>query len=211
MDSAEKQSSPSPGQADGHPGRPVSAGHPSSSAASSGRSDLVLRLIAIERLARGVLLLVVGAVLAAHTHTNWSARLRDWANDLGLDPSHHVVVSRLINRAAALTPHQLLAIGLAGAGYGGLELIEGVGLWRRRRWAEYLTVIATAAFVPLDVWELVHRPSLLKAGGLVVNLLVVAYLIVMIRRRARGDGTDRVSSPVGPGLASGSPESSGVD
>ena len=155
-------------------------------APSSGRSDIVLRLIAIERLARGLLLLAVGAVLSVRTHTNWAARLRNWANDLGLDPYRHVVVARLINRAAALTPRQLLVIGVGAMAYGALELVEGAGLWHRRRWAEYLTVIATAIFIPLEVWELAHRPSLLKAGGLVVNLLVVAYLIVMLRRRARG-------------------------
>ena len=157
-----------------------------SPATSNGRSDIVLRLIAIERLARGLLLFAVGAVLSVQTHANWATRLRDWANDLGLDPSRHVVVGRLINRAAALTPRQLLVIGVGAMAYGALELVEGAGLWRRRHWAEYLTVIATAMFIPLEVWELVHRPSLLKAGGLVVNLLVVAYLIVMLERRARG-------------------------
>jgi uncharacterized membrane protein (DUF2068 family) len=161
-----------------------------SPARSGGRSDIVMRLIAVERLARGLVLLAVGAVLALRTHTDWAARLRDWARDLGLDPSRHVVVARLINRAAALTPHQLLVIGIGAMAYGALALVEGAGLWRRRRWAEYLTVIATAVFVPLEVWELAHRPSLLKAGGLVVNLLVVAYLIVMLRRRARSGVAD---------------------
>jgi hypothetical protein len=89
-----------------------------SSAPFSGRSDIVLRLIAIERLARGLLLLAVGAVLSVHTHTNWAARLRDWANELGLDPSRHVVVARLISRAATLTPRQLLVIGVGAMAFG---------------------------------------------------------------------------------------------
>jgi uncharacterized membrane protein (DUF2068 family) len=165
-------------------------GTSSSSVTRDRRSDLVIRLIAIERLARGVLLVAVGAVLSADTRIDWATRLRDWADDLGLDPSRHVVVARLIDRAAALTPHQLLAIGLVALAYGGLEIVEGVGLWMRRRWAEYLTVIATALFIPLEIWELAHRPSVLKAGGLVINVLVVAYLIVMLRRRARRDQMD---------------------
>ena len=172
-------------------------GTKSSSVAVGGRSDLVIRLIAVERLARGLILVAVGAVLSVDAHADWSTRLRDWANDLGLDPSRHVFVARVIDRASALTPHQLLVIGLVALAYGGLEIVEGVGLWTRRRWAEYLTVIATAVFVPLEVWELAHRPTVLKAGGLVVNLLVVAYLIVMIRRRSRRDATERPSSMSG--------------
>jgi uncharacterized membrane protein (DUF2068 family) len=157
----------------------------SKSATTHGRSDLVLRVIAVERLARGLVLLVVGGILSAHTHTDWSSRLRDWATDLGLDPSRHVVVAHLITRAGALTPHQLLAIGIGAMAYGGLELVEGAGLWIRKRWAEYLTIIATAAFVPLEVWELARHPTPLKLGGLVVNLLIVAYLIWNLRRHAR--------------------------
>ncbi len=168
-------------------------GTTSSSVTLDRRSDLVIRLIAIERLARGVLLVSVGAVLSADTRIDWATRLRDWANDLGLDPSRHVLVARLIDRAAALTPHQLLVIGLVALAYGGLEIVEGVGLWMRRRWAEYLTVIATSLFIPLEIWELAHRPSVLKAGGLAINLLVVAYLIVMLRRRAQRDSMDRLA------------------
>jgi uncharacterized membrane protein (DUF2068 family) len=149
------------------------------------RGDVVVRLIAIERCLRGLVILVVGIVLAGRTHTDWASHLRDWADDLGLDPSRQVVVGRLINRVAALTPRQLLLIGLVAAGYGALELVEGVGLWRRYRWAEYLTVVATAVFIPVEVWEIIHRPSLLKIGGLLVNVAIVVYLTLMIRRRSR--------------------------
>ena len=49
--------------------------------------------------------------------------------------------------------------------------------------AEYLTIIATSLLVPLEVYELVHRPSFLKAGGLIVNLLIVGYLVYALRQR----------------------------
>lgn len=175
-----------------------SDGHQSGPQVPGVRRDIGLRVIAVERAARGLVLLAVGGILAANTHTDWGSRLRGWADDLGLDPSRHVLVARLINRAAALTPHQLLVIGTGAMAYGALELIEGAGLWRGTRWAEYLTVIATAIFVPFEIWELTHRPSLLKAGGLVINLAVVAYLIVMIRRRARAHDArhpSRASAP----------------
>ena len=143
---------------------------------------MVLRLIAIERLARGLVLAGAGAVLVTHSHTNWASHLRDWAGDFGLDPSRHVVASA-INRVAALSPHSIVMLGAGAIGYGVLEVVEGVGLWRRRRWAEYLTVFATSLFVPLEIWELTRKVTLFKVGGLVVNLVIVAYLIWTLRRQ----------------------------
>jgi uncharacterized membrane protein (DUF2068 family) len=150
--------------------------------AAGGRQLSVLRLIAVERLARGLVLLVAGAVLVTHSHTSWASHLRDWAGDLGLDPSRHVV-SSAINRVAALSPHTLMMLGAGAIGYGILEIVEGVGLLRQRRWAEYLTVFATCLFVPLEVWELARHATLLKVGGLVINLVIVGYLVWILRRR----------------------------
>src|SRR5262249_42009678 len=73
--------------------------------------------------------------------------------------------------------------GIAAIGYGVLELVEGYGLWRRFRWAEWLTVIATSLLIPVELYELVHRPSALKAAGLAVNVLIVLYPLRVVRRR----------------------------
>ena len=64
----------------------------------------------------------------------------------------------------------------------GLFVVEGMGLWRQKRWAEYLTVIATASFVPLEVYELVKDVTLPRIAALLANLLVVAYLVGVLRR-----------------------------
>ena len=72
---------------------------------------------------------------------------------------------------------------LAAIGYGTLELVEGVGLWLDQLWAEYLTVIATSLFIPFELYELVIRPSLGKAGGILINVLIVLYLARALRRR----------------------------
>ncbi len=69
--------------------------------------------------------------------------------------------------------------------HGLLEVIEGVGLWLRQRWAEWLTVIATSLLVPFEIYELIHRPSPMKAAGLTVNVLIVVYLVRVVRRHER--------------------------
>jgi uncharacterized membrane protein (DUF2068 family) len=68
-------------------------------------------------------------------------------------------------------------IGIAAIAYGLLECVEGVGLALRRRWAEYLVVLATGAFLPLEVSEVLHRPTALKVGALIVNIAIVVYLV----------------------------------
>ena len=60
--------------------------------------------------------------------------------------------------------------------YAALEATEGVGLAMRRRWAEYLTVIATGVLIPYEAYEVVARPTLFKVGALLLNLAVVGYL-----------------------------------
>lgn len=72
------------------------------------------------------------------------------------------------------------SVRLAGVGllaYGVLQVIEGVGLWGGWRWAEYLAVVATSAFIPLEIYELVNEPTALKLSALVVNVVVVIYLV----------------------------------
>ena len=72
-------------------------------------------------------------------------------------------------------PVRLAGLGLLA--YGVVQVVEGVGLWGGWRWAEYLAVVATSAFIPLEVYELVEGPTPLKLSALVVNVLVVIYLV----------------------------------
>jgi uncharacterized membrane protein (DUF2068 family) len=101
---------------------------------------------------------------------------------LELDPRSGFL-HRIVEHLHRLTSSEVKIIGVAALGYGVLELVEGVGLWLDRLWAEYLTVIATSLLVPLEIYELVRKPSLLKAGGIVVNVLIVLYLARRLRKR----------------------------
>lgn len=83
----------------------------------------------------------------------------------------------LLNRLMNLTPGKEAAIAVGAILYGALEAFEGVGLLLRRRWAEYLVLVATAVFLPLEIEELIRKPTVFKAGALLVNLLIIGYLI----------------------------------
>ena len=145
------------------------------------RRARLLPWIAAERAVRGVALLAVGAVVLARLHADWGGAVRWLSVHAGLNPTGRLV-SHTIERAHRLRVSQLVAIGVVSVAYGVLELVEGIGLWMRRRWAEYLTVVATSLLVPLEIYELAHHATLLKVGGLVANLLIVAYLVRVLRR-----------------------------
>ncbi len=151
-------------------------------AADPPRSRRVLRLIALERIVRGLLLLAAGIYLLSHVGTDFGKTADRVMRAVELDPRrpllHHIVVY-----LHHLHASEVRIVGIGALGYGVLELVEGTGLWLDQLWAEYLTVIATSLLVPLEVYELVRKPTLLKAIGIVVNVLIVLYLARRLRGR----------------------------
>ncbi len=154
-------------------------------AADPPRRRRVLRLIAIERTVRGLLLLAAGVYLFFHLHTDFGAKADSAIRAIELDPRrpflHHIVTYLHHLHASDL---RIVAFGALG--YGALELTEGIGLWLDQLWAEYLTVVATSLLVPVEIYELIRNPTVWKAGGLVVNIAIVAYLVYgLLKRRSR--------------------------
>jgi uncharacterized membrane protein (DUF2068 family) len=75
-----------------------------------------------------------------------------------------------------ISPSHLYDIGFLLVAYATLEAVEGVGLWLGKRWAEYLTFFATAAFIPLEVYEFTTAFGWFKLVTFLVNVAVVVYL-----------------------------------
>lgn len=88
----------------------------------------------------------------------------------------------------------LLVVGTAL--YALLFAIEGIGLWLERAWAEYLSLVATAAFLPIELYELLKQSSLIKGGVLVLNFAIVLYLASRVRHRRAGQETPPTSHRV---------------
>lgn len=148
------------------------------------RSARFLKLIAVERLVRGVVLFVAGIYLLFHTGTDIARLAYHVARAFGLDPTRPWL-RHSVDKLGRLGHHEVQVFGAAAIAYGVLETVEGVGLYLHKRWAEWLTVIATSLLVPLELYELVHKPSALKAGGLALNVVIVLYLIRVVRRHER--------------------------
>jgi uncharacterized membrane protein (DUF2068 family) len=148
------------------------------------RDKFVLRLIAIDR---AVHFLVLGALaVLIFVFASHRGGLKNLVNRIdeafyGAPTSSHVHHSHGLfhdlERLVTLNVNTLRLIGLAAAVYAVLEGAEAIGLWFQRRWAEYLTFIATAAFLPFEVYELSRTVTVLKVLALIVNLAIVAYLL----------------------------------
>lgn len=142
----------------------------------------LLPVFAVERTLRAVVLIGVGLILVTHAHADWADVGRRVAERAGLDPSRNET-GRLIAGLGGFGPRRALRDGLIAVGYGVLEGVEGYGLFRRRIWGEYLTIVSTALLLIPEVQELLKHPTGLKVAGLVLNAVIVLYLMVRLLRR----------------------------
>ena len=146
------------------------------------QSHRTLRLIAIFKLLKAAGLLLVACAAFGFVHTPYLDELADWVAQLPIQNGHGYLV-RAMDALLELGPRKLLAIGAATCLYASLFAIEGWGLWRGKRWAEYLTVIATASLIPLELWEIFHHFTWLKVTVLAINIGIVVYLLVLLREK----------------------------
>jgi uncharacterized membrane protein (DUF2068 family) len=95
------------------------------------------------------------------------------------------LINAALGSLSGLSAQRLEELSLGTFVYAAVFATEGVGLLLRKHWAEYLTTLVTASFIPFELYELGHKPSWLKLGGLLLNLLIVLYLAQRLWRRRR--------------------------
>ena len=143
-----------------------------------GEHDAFIKVIIVERIVKSTVLVALAISLLVAGRNGWLDTWADYAeNQLNLDVGHSILMLlllRLLAYVGAISHITLIAI--SAMVYAALEATEGIGLAFRRRWAEYLTVIATGVLIPFEVYEVFHRPTLFKVGALLLNLAVVGYL-----------------------------------
>jgi uncharacterized membrane protein (DUF2068 family) len=150
----------------------------------------MLRMIALYKLLK-VLLLLLAAYGELRLHdATLSAKLVTWvqARPSGLERD---VVTWVLQLLSGMDESKIHALRLLTFTYAAVFAVEGVGLWMQKRWAEWLTTIITASLIPLEVWELLHRPNLGKAAVVIANVAIAAYLFWHVRAKGRRDSAAR--------------------
>jgi uncharacterized membrane protein (DUF2068 family) len=142
--------------------------------------DGLIRLIATFKLLKAGLLIALSIGLFKLLHKDVGDVLEHWCEALRLDPGNRFV-DLALEKAARVSPEHIKKLGLGSFLYAGLFLAEGTGLWLQKRWAEWLTVIITSSFVPVELYEIYRHSSYVKMVVLALNLAIVVYLIYHMR------------------------------
>ncbi|MCU1664586.1 MAG: hypothetical protein JWR58_4651 [Pseudonocardia sp.] len=167
------------------------------------RDRYVLRLIALDRLVHFLVLGVLAAAVflfaadrAALSQTFYRVLDAVQGGVGGPNGQNGGGILGELQKAFAAKPSTLWIVGLVLAGYALLEGVEAIGLWRTKRWAEYLTFIATTLLLIPEIYELTGAITITKIVTLIINLVVVGYLLFAkrlfgLRGGGRAETADR--------------------
>jgi uncharacterized membrane protein (DUF2068 family) len=144
-----------------------------------------LRTIAVFEAAKGVIVLAasLGGLSLLRVDLHHLAVVL--IEHIGLRPDEHYPAI-VLHYSDVLANTNLRSLVLLAAAYVVLRFGEAYGLWYQRAWGQWLGALSGGLYVPFELWHLVHRPSLLGAVVLVVNLLVVGFLAYVLWRERRG-------------------------
>src|ERR1044071_2867658 len=147
------------------------------------RRHRYLKLIALFKIAKGVLLLVLGvSLLFLNARTRWMYALSSWTADEILLEHSKAVAYLLHKLQAVLAGGTLRATGFLALFYTAILFTEGIGVYMQQRWAELLMIFATAALIPLEVRHIWHHPGVVGALILLANCFIVWFLYREIGR-----------------------------
>jgi uncharacterized membrane protein (DUF2068 family) len=148
-----------------------------------------LRVVALFEALKGTLALLAAGGLFYSIPRDFRHVAEELVGRLHLNAgkSYPNVFNRIIEDT---TNAQLWMIGALVLVYAVVRFSEAYGLWRERRWAEWLAALSGGVYVPVEIYELTRGVSWIKLVALALNLCVVAYMCYVLRRT-------RTSSPPG--------------
>ncbi len=148
-----------------------------------------LRPIAVFEAFKGAIVLIAGCGLLGFLDRDNEVFAEQLIRHLHLDPAQHYA-QLFIMTMAQQTDSQLMALAGFAAIYAAVRFTEAYGLWYERRWAEWLAALSGGVYLPIEIYEIVHRATWIKCAALMLNVIVVAYMVWLLsqtqRRRAAG-------------------------
>jgi uncharacterized membrane protein (DUF2068 family) len=143
-----------------------------------------LATIAIYKFVKATLSLLSAILAWRLMNPHVEEALRSWAETLPVGFSEHLVREALAQMSGIPT-FRWRQLGLVSLVYASVFTVEGIGLWRERRWAEYLTIVTSSLLLPFEFIAVVNRLTVVRTGVLLANAVIVAYLIVVTTRHRR--------------------------
>ncbi len=143
-----------------------------------------LYLIGCYKLFEGCALVLLGFGVLRMLHRDIQPLLLHWVHVLRVDPDNRYI-HRLLEKAFSVNPRQLRELSVGTFLYAILRFLEGFGLILRKRWGEYLTVVATGVFIPLEIYEIYRHLTWMRLAVFAINVATLWYLIFALRRGRR--------------------------
>jgi len=138
----------------------------------------VLRAVATLELAKGGIVLLAGCGVISMVHRDAWDVAESLLRFLHVSSDHHYA-QVFLNLADRVNDLNLWAVAAFAAIYSTLRFIEAYGLWKARVWAEWFALISGAVYLPFEVFELVRKPTPIRAAILLINLAVVLYMLYL--------------------------------
>jgi uncharacterized membrane protein (DUF2068 family) len=160
------------------------------------RHNRWLILIAAFKLAQAALFIAIGVGALRLVGKDLSDLLTRLADHLRFNPESKLV-NFVLDRASIVDDRMLRRIGAVGFIYAALDLAEGIGLYLEKVWGEYLTLIITGSFLPLEVYELSRRITWVRSGLFAINIMVFIYLLKVVIERGRERQANQHGGPDG--------------
>jgi uncharacterized membrane protein (DUF2068 family) len=148
------------------------------------KHNRLLVLIAAYKVLQAAMFAAVGIGALRLLHKDASDVLAQITAALRFNPESRFV-NFVLDEAALLNDPILRRIGLVAFSYAAVSLVEGIGLYLEKAWAEYLTLIITASFLPWEVFEVFRRQTWVRIALLIVNALVFLYLLKLVSTRKK--------------------------
>lgn len=156
-----------------------------------------LRSIALLEALKGAVVLAAGFGLLSFLGRDNELYAQQIVRLLHLNPAKHYP-QIFITAMAKLDDFHLWLIASLAAAYALVRFIEAYGLWFERRWAEWLAALGGGIYIPLEIFELIKRVTWLRAGALILNVAVVAYMAWLLTESSR-----KQAKPPGPSTPPG--------
>ena len=149
---------------------------------SHSRGNALLLVIALFKFVKGALLLALAFGALSLLHKDVASHVEHWLDQLRIDPDNRFIGTAL-SKLQLIHTKELKELSALGASYAGLFVTEGTGLLFRKRWAEWLTILATSSLMPLELYELIKKFTWIRLVVLLINAAVVLFLIYRVRQK----------------------------
>ena len=149
------------------------------------RGGGALLAIAVFKFIKGAVLLALALGALSFLRKDVASDVEHWIDQLRIDPDNQFI-GALLSKLQLVHSKELKELSALGAAYAALFLTEGTGLLFRKRWAEWLTIVATSSLMPIEVYELFKKFTAVRLVALLINAVVVLYLIYVVRQKQNG-------------------------